>query len=61
MVTYYVLFDPCTKEFAKAGHYPAITYSINLAKHFTSEWGANKYKAAHDLFCACVVKKIQRY
>ena len=61
MVTYFVLYDPFTKEFAKAGRIPAITYSINLAKHFTSEWSAKAYRANNDLFCSCVVKKIQRY
>ena len=61
MATFFVLYDPRTREFAKSGRLAAITYSINLAKHFTSEWSAKAYQSNHDLFSCFIVKKIQRY
>lgn len=61
MITFYLLFNPIKKEFAKSGHGGGITYSINLAKHFTSEWSATRYRAANDYLSEFIVKKIQRY
>lgn len=61
MVTYFVIYNAGTKEFAKAGRYPAISYSLSSAKHFTSEWSAKNYLAAHDLFVGSTIKRIERY
>lgn len=61
MVTYFVIYNAGTKEFAKAGRFPAITYSLNSAKHFTSEWSAKNYLAEHDLFVGSTIKRIERY
>ena len=61
MTTYFVLYDPFNRDFAKAGHYPSVCHSLNGAKHFTSEWSAKKYRVANDMFSSYIVKKIQRY
>lgn len=61
MATFFVLYDPRTREFAKAGRNTSITYSMNLAKHFTTEWSAKTFRSNHDLFSCFIVKKIQRY
>lgn len=61
MVTYFVIYNPATREFAKSGRFPAITYSINQAKHFTSEWSAKNYLSAHDLFIGSNIKRIERF
>lgn len=61
MVTYYVLFNPISGEFARAGKNAGVCYSMNAAKHFTSEWSAKNYASAHDDFECFTVKMIQRY
>lgn len=61
MTTFYVLFDTFTHMFVRAGKGRAMTMSLNAAKHFTSEWSANKFKANSDEFSNITVKKIQRY
>ena len=61
MTTYYVLFRPYDNMFLRAGRYVSFTYSMNNAKHFTSEWSANKCRERLNDPELYVLKKIQRY
>ena len=63
MVTYYVLFDPFSRLFVRAGHRGGYTSNISAAKHFTSEWSAQNFlkNADGDTLSAFTVKKIERY
>ena len=65
MVTYYVIYDKFTGSFIKQGRsgFRMWTTSLSFAKHFTSEWSANKYisNCSTGDLGACIVKKIQRY
>ena len=61
MITYYVLYDEFARQFVAAGRGNLRTYSLNNAKHFTSEWSANNYKKNNDSLECLTVKKIQRY
>ena len=61
MITFFVLYDEFSRQFIAAGKGCCWTFSINAAKHFTSEWSANNFKTNnHNLECL-TVKKIQRY
>lgn len=60
MATFYVLFDPSLRMFAKAGRNGGMSYSMNIAKHFTSVWSAENYKKRSSLYEGCIVKKIVR-
>ena len=62
MNTFYVLYEPVTRSFVRAGRAGGFTTSLNAAKHFTSEWSAinfrdnvNRVKFLHMFF----IKKIQ--
>lgn len=57
MITFYVLFDPSSRMFAKSGYNGGWCYSMNFAKHFTSQWSAQNYKKRNSLYECCVVKK----
>jgi len=60
MATFFVLYDEFTRTFVRSGKGDFRTYSLNAAKHFTSEWSANKFKSSgNDLECM-TVKKIVR-
>lgn len=61
MCTYFVLYSPEGRVFAQSGRGGGFTISLNYAKHFTSEWSANKYKGNHPEMMNMIVKKIQRY
>lgn len=50
MATFYLLYNPISKEYAKSGRLASVTYSLNLAKHFTSAWSAQNYRASHRMF-----------
>lgn len=60
MVTFYVLYDEFTRTFVRAGKGDFRTYSLNYAKHFTSEWSANRFKSNGRDFDCLTVKKIVR-
>lgn len=61
MCTFYLLFDPDTKEFVRAGKIADVCRSMNGAKHFTSEWSAANWRSNHPDFGSFIVKRIQRY
>ena len=60
MATFYVLFDPSLRMFAKSGHNGGLSCSMNIAKHFTSVWSAENYKKRSSLYGDCIIKKIVR-
>lgn len=60
MATFYVLYDPSLRMFAKVGRYGGMSFSINIAKHFTSQWSAENYKKRSSLYDGCIIKKIAR-
>lgn len=60
MATFYILFDPSLRMFAKSGHNGGLSCSMNIAKHFTSVWSAENYKKRSSLYEGCIVKKIVR-
>lgn len=61
MVTYYVLYDTCSRMFVRSGNRTGWCSSMNYAKHFTSEWNANNYLRRNiDDPEGIVIKKIQR-
>lgn len=61
MTTNYVLFDPAMRIFVAAGSRLHFTYSLNFAKHFSSEWAAKTFRDRHsDLECY-MIRKIVRY
>lgn len=64
MVTFYVLYDAFTRMFVRAGSRGlggyGWTFNLSEAKHFTSEWSANRYISCKEL-SSLVVKKIERY
>ena len=61
MCTYYILFDPSTRLFARRGRSFATTWSLNDAKHFSSKWSAEQWQKGHDMFLSMIVKRIERY
>lgn len=58
MATFYVLFDPHSHMFAKSGYNGGLCYSMNIAKHFTSQWSAENYKKRSSLYECYIIKKI---
>lgn len=61
MITNFVLFDPSYRVFVAAGKGLRSTYSLNNAKHFTSEWSAQQFQKKNpDLECY-LIRKIVRY
>lgn len=44
MTTFYVLYDEFTRSFIRAGRNGGYAYSLNAAKHFTSEWSARNFR-----------------
>ena len=44
MKTFYVLYDPLTRSFVRAGNNGGYTTSLNAAKHFSSEWCAKNFR-----------------
>lgn len=60
MATFFVLYDEFTRTFVRSGKGNFRTYSLNSAKHFTSEWSANNFRAKSDEFETLTVKKIVR-
>lgn len=58
MSTFYVLFDPSLRMFAKSGRNGGMSCSMNIAKHFTSVWSAENYKKRSSLYEGCIIKKI---
>lgn len=60
MATFYVLYDEFDRTFVRAGRGDFRTYSLNAAKHFTSEWSANRFKSSGNNLECMTVKKIVR-
>lgn len=60
MATFFVLYDEFSRTFVRAGRGDFRTYSLNAAKHFTSEWSANNFRAKSDEMQSLTVKKIVR-
>lgn len=60
MATFFVLYDEFARTFVRAGKGNFRTYSINNAKHFTSEWSALKFKLRSDELECLTIKKIVR-
>lgn len=44
MTTFFVLYDEFTRSFVRAGREGGYAYSLNAAKHFTSEWSARQFR-----------------
>lgn len=44
MTTFYVLYDPLTRSFVRAGRQGGYAYSLNAAKRFTSMWKASCFR-----------------
>lgn len=61
MTTFYILYDPTEGTFIRAGRYCMRTFSLNAAKHFTSEWSAKQFCDRNDCGDHMIIKKIQRY
>lgn len=60
MATFYVLYDEFSRTFVRAGKGDFRTYSLNNAKHFTSEWSANNFRTRSNEMECLTVKKIVR-
>lgn len=58
MVTFFVLYDEFSRSFVRAGKVFGYTYSLNAAKHFTSEWSADHYRINNCLLAKMIIKKI---
>lgn len=58
MATFYVLYDEFTRTFVRAGWAGGHTLSLNDAKHFTSKWSAENFRAKGYLLSHMIVKKI---
>lgn len=58
MTTFYVLFDEFSRSFVRAGRQGGYTYSLNNAKHFTSDWSAEHYRINNCLLAKMIIKKI---
>ena len=58
MKTFYVLYDAFTRSFVRAGRSGGYTTSLNAAKHFTSEWSAERYRVNNCLLSKMNIKKI---
>lgn len=63
MVTFFVLFDPFTRTFVRAGRRGGYTSNLSAAKHFTSKWSAYNFlvNADGESLSAFIIKQIQRY
>ena len=60
MATFYVIFDPIGRAFVRKGSGYTFTHSLNFAKHFTSEWSANNFRANMQDADGLILKKIVR-
>lgn len=60
MATFFVLYDEFSRSFVRSGKGNFRTYSLNNAKHFTSEWSANNFRSNSDDMECLTVKKIVR-
>ena len=60
MKTFYVLYDTFTRSIVRAGMWGGYTTSLNAAKHFTSEWSAEKFRdnIPHVELHMFIIKKI---
>lgn len=61
MVTNYVLYDPSLMVFVAAGSRLMYTYTLNHAKHFSSEWAAAKFRERYSDLEGYSIRKIVRY
>lgn len=61
MVTYFVLYDDFLRCFVATGNRFHSTYSLNNAKHFTSEWSAAKFLKRCNILSNYKVLRVQRY
>lgn len=43
MITHYVIYDSANRVFVRAGKGVGFCYSLNTAKHFSSEWSAKQF------------------
>lgn len=60
MITFYVLYDAFSRQFVASGKGCRMTYNLNAAKHFTSEWSANNFRSSNNNLECLTVKKIVR-
>lgn len=60
MTTFYVLYDSTDKLFVAQGHGVRYTFTPNNAKHFTSEFFAQKFAERNECN-GFAVKKITRF
>ena len=59
MITHFVLYDPCTRMFVRAGRGERLTISLNYAKHFSSKWSANRFRNNMTDGSAFIIKRIE--
>ena len=59
MCTFYVLYDEQSRFFVRQGNGRCLTYTLNNAKHFTSEWSATNFRNKMSDPTPWVIKKVQ--
>lgn len=60
MTTFYVLYDPADKLYIAQGRGVRYTYTPNNAKHFTSEFMAQRFAERNEC-SSFAVRKITRF
>lgn len=60
MTTFYVLYDSTDKLYIAQGHGVRYTYTPNNAKHFTSEFMAQRFAERNEC-SSFAVKRITRF
>ena len=60
MTTFYVLYDPAEKLYIAQGRGVRYTYTPNNAKHFTSEFMANRFAVRNECN-SFAVRQITRF
>lgn len=60
MTTFYVLYNPADKFYIAQGHGVRYTYTPNNAKHFTSEFMAQRFAERNEC-SGFAVRKITRF
>ena len=61
MVTFLIICDQSTGLMIRTGYGFGTTYSLNNAKHFTSDVKAWAYMRRYNLRFPWIIKKIRRY
>lgn len=57
-MTHFVLYCTTDRVYVRQGHYTSFTYNLNYAKHFSTQWAAEKFLAKMSDPAGFIVKKI---